>query len=1179
MPMLRFLIRRVLAGLAILLITSFGSVLIQNVALRTRQNQAAPIVDVVRVSLDDTVEIWRGLFHGDLGTYESSSFSFYGSGDTPLSQRLGWYMLNSLMLLFFAMLLGGLVGGLIGVLSAATRRPGASLTLVLFSILGISTPSFLLGMVLQLLEISIYKNTGIRIVPVGGYGWDSHLVLPLLVLSARPIAQVARLTFVRISDVLAEDYVRTAQSKGLAERTVWRVHVIPNAAATVLTAAGTSLRFAMSSLPVIETLFGWPGAGRVLLEMLGASQVQGATIIILCFGASILLVNMLLDLVYRVLDPRLREAVAQLRAETRWSEWVVSLADGLWSLLTLRRWRERRNAQADRPASLAGLAQQNSLRVNDRVAHERAMRRARRRTWLKAVSGNQALWLGVPLGICLLVIVIAGPALAPHSVNSLALNLSDNATVLQAPSATYPLGTDSQGRDVLSLLLVGARRTLSIAFFAVAARLLIGGVLGFLAGWFSGSRLDRAIMGLGEVTASFPALLLAMLVIYAVGIRQGLVAFVIGLAVVGWAEVMQSVRSQVMALKPMAFIEGAVASGATEGTIMSSHVLPNLWPTMLSLAFLEMGGVLMLLGELGFLGVFIGKGLQAQGDDLPQVVYYDVPEWSVMLASSSSTYRSYPWATLYPALAFFVAIWAFTLLGEGLRRLTERLTLSFRSLFNRYTLVAAVLLVLGVRWMFNSTNLYATYAASATSFSTKRALADIQTLAGAELNGRLSGSADADTTAEWIAAQFEALGMQGAGERLRAGDDLMGFGYYQHFTMSIRDLVGAPSLTLTGSTGETINARYGLDFGHSSVTNDLGGSATGMVDILAEQFSWGTSAYLAAEALGISAAEVESSDRFILRLNSESSEWSWVMGSRGTWTLDSSAATQFRHQLLSQEVQGDVEDRIYLDVSDELVERLLEDSGSSLENLEKQIPTDADDAPLYLRTGWRADVDMLTEWRESVPMLNVLAVWPGVDVDLDHEVVIVSAYYDGLGRLADGTLYPSANDNASGVATMLEMIRTLQEQDFQPRRTLVFVAWCGGQRHEAPNYDKYMQAHTGFDTLEIVAALELEGVGGGSGSSAVAWRSTSQRLTEVAKQAAKRVGTRIDTRQAGLHADTSTWPATDSDVPSLTLSWAGADDFSATPGDTAEAIDPDKLGQVGRMASLALMVLAADPAY
>ena len=1170
--MARFALRRFAAGILVLIIISYFALLAQDFAARTRYSQPAPLIQVAGDALEEVVQVWRGWFKGDLGAY-TASYTRMGNSQ-PLSQILGEFFVNSLALLLLAMALGGLVGGAIGVLAAASRRQGVALAFIMVSIVGISAPSFFLGMLLQLAEIQWYKLTGIRLVPVGGFGWDSHLVLPVLVLAARPITQVARLTYVRMSAILDEDYVRTAHAKGLDRRAVWRVHIIPNAAGTVLTAMGTSLRFSLSSLPVVEVLFGWPGAGRALLDMLRTVQRYEATVVVLALGGVFILVNILLDLAYRALDPRLREAEAELRQMTPWWEWFRSLLADLWAAITLRHWRERRRRTIPQVASLGDMARRNGLVPLEPEESAVARRRARRRAWLQATTGNPALLIGAPIGLFLLVLVVAGPALAPHSPYTLNLHIAGiegTTPALAPPSSTYLMGTDAQGRDILSLLLVGARRTLTIALLAVMVRLLIGGALGFLAGWFAGSRLDRTIMGLAETIAAFPALLLSMLIVYAVGIRQGLSAFVIALAFVGWGEVMQQVRSQVMAIRPMAYIEGASATGASEGQILSAHVLPNVWPTMVSLAFLEMGGVLMLLGELGFLGVFIGGGFAAGGDGSPTATYYDVPEWSVMLAQSWRSVLSRPWIPLFPSLAFFVAILGFTLMGEGFRHLTERLTLSLRSLFNRYTLAAGVVVVVGVNWMFNSTGLYPRYAADAQAFNVPRAMQDIQRLAGEEYNGRLSGSPEADQVADWIAAEFESLGL------LPAGKDMT---YFQTLTSRQRNLSGNPTLLLHGPNGEEIEAQYGRDFIREPGINDFGGSGAGDVAVLAESYGYYPFQSTVAGDLGITLEEVQRTDRIVLRLSATGPTRLYLVGHSGRMTLSSQPFAEARYELPMPTTTQLGEETPSILVSRELVERMLAHSGEDLDGLLDRLPKNEQDPAFYIPTGWTAELDIPVNQQEQMAMRNVLAIWPGEDIVMDAEVIMITAYYDGLGRHPNGTLYPGANDNASGVATMLEMIRTLKERNFQPKRSLIFVAWCGGERYQAANYAKYLQAQQYFEeSYRIVAGFELEGVGAGTGSSALLWRITSERIGDVVKASARQVGTPLTTRGTGLHAAPELWPAPSADTPSATISWTGSDDLAHLPTDTPASIDENKIAQVGRMISLATMVLASDTTF
>lgn len=98
---------------------------------------------------------------------------------------------------------------------------------------------------------------GQTVVPVGGFGWDKHLVLPVLVLAARPVAQLTRVTFVAISDILDQDFVRVAEGKGLRRFQVLTGHILRNAAIPILTTMAISLRLVLSGLPVVETYFGW----------------------------------------------------------------------------------------------------------------------------------------------------------------------------------------------------------------------------------------------------------------------------------------------------------------------------------------------------------------------------------------------------------------------------------------------------------------------------------------------------------------------------------------------------------------------------------------------------------------------------------------------------------------------------------------------------------------------------------------------------------------------------------------------------------------------------------------------------------------------------------------------------------------------------------------------------------
>ena len=137
----------------------------------------------------------------------------------------------------------------------------------------------------------------------------------------------------------------------------------------------------------------------------------------------------------------------------------------------------------------------------------------------------------------LIIIAVIGPEIAPHNPFLRdTLQLIDGEWIRAPidPGSTYPLGTDQHGRDMVSLLLYGARTTLTLAFIATVIRLLLGLTLGALAGWGFG---DRLITALTELLAAIPGLILAMLIVFAIGIRRGNIAFVVALSIVGWGEV------------------------------------------------------------------------------------------------------------------------------------------------------------------------------------------------------------------------------------------------------------------------------------------------------------------------------------------------------------------------------------------------------------------------------------------------------------------------------------------------------------------------------------------------------------------------------------------------------------------------------------------------------------------
>lgn len=300
--MLRLLLRNVLYTIliciAIVFFVHLGLLMAANFNL---QGSPRPVPDVVAEAFSQSGTYFAQLFQGNLG-------STTGRYIRPVDEVLLEVYPKSLGLLAASLSIALILGLVFGIIAAVKRHSQMSLLAFVVTLLGISTPSFFAAVVIQIVAIRWYTTTGNRLVPLGGFGWDEHILMPALVLAARPVAQVARVTFVTLSDILEKDYIRTARAKGLREFWVLNKHALRNAAVPVLTALGVSLRFSLSSLPVVEFIFSWSGVGFMLLRAIGAGDLALATGLSLVVGISFMVVETLLELSYRVFDPRLREA-------------------------------------------------------------------------------------------------------------------------------------------------------------------------------------------------------------------------------------------------------------------------------------------------------------------------------------------------------------------------------------------------------------------------------------------------------------------------------------------------------------------------------------------------------------------------------------------------------------------------------------------------------------------------------------------------------------------------------------------------------------------------------------------------------------------------------------------------------------------------------------------------------
>jgi peptide/nickel transport system permease protein len=287
------------------------------------------------------------------------------------------------------------------------------------------------------------------------------------------------------------------------------------------------------------------------------------------------------------------------------------------------------------------------------------------------VLSNPALLLGgIGLGLMLLA-AFAGPQIAPFDASAWRLVEFTPPNTFEvppiAPGPRHLLGTDPLGRDLLSRLLVGARLTLTTLGLALIGRLVIAAVLGTVAaGGVAVARFTAASVIQGM--AGLPSLLLCLVLILSLRGSGGL-GFTLALACVGWPQLALFVREEIVRIRREDFVVAATAAGLGPRRLFVSHVARSLAPQFIGLAALEAASILLLLAELGFIGVFVSGGVVFVDDQgRPVLPIRDrAPEWGQMLAGAQYYAFSRQWVAFVPALFVATLVASFNLFGEGIR--------------------------------------------------------------------------------------------------------------------------------------------------------------------------------------------------------------------------------------------------------------------------------------------------------------------------------------------------------------------------------------------------------------------------------------------------------------------------------------------------------------------------------
>lgn len=259
-------------------------------------------------------------------------------------------------------------------------------------------------------------------------------------------------------------------------------------------------------------------------------------------------------------------------------------------------------------------------------------------------SKNRLAVAGSAVVVLLFALSILAPWIAPCDPTAIDLK-----NILQPPSAKHWFGTDQLGRDVLSRMIWGAQISLKVGFVSTGIAILIGTILGAVAGYY-GRWVDAVIMRFVDIMLCFPTFFLILAVIAFLEPSIWNIMIIIGAT--GWMGITRLVRADFISLKERDFVQAARVIGASDARIIFIHVLPNCMASVLVAATLGVAGAILTESALSFLGI----GVQPP-----------TPSWGNILTAGKDNIDIAWWLSLYPGLAILVTVLGYNMLGEGIR--------------------------------------------------------------------------------------------------------------------------------------------------------------------------------------------------------------------------------------------------------------------------------------------------------------------------------------------------------------------------------------------------------------------------------------------------------------------------------------------------------------------------------
>ena len=539
-----------------------------------------------------------------------------------------------------------------------------------------------------------------------------HMILPATVLAYSSMATIIRLMRGNMLDVLGQDYIRTAKSKGLSESQVTYNHGAPNAMIPTVTLLGMGFAGLINGSVLTETIFTWPGLGAWAITAMRSLDVSAILAYTLFSAFLYIIANLIVDILYAFLDPRVElsghSSVAEIAIVSLsililvftyisvdlavWlgmftivslvslsiyfmisrflsnpeDIWVVFLFVGtvfvVWSILA---------GFFMKILFTVLVLYLGYLAYNwDDMKDSLEPKFDEFKRTLYQIRKNPLTVLGLFLVISLISIAFFAPWLAPPSESQrdpmkmeehFQFNFNPqppcyfSCTADAGEENGYILGSTDRGYDIYYGIVWGSRTSLDVAAKVVFTGTFIAVAIGAVSGYYGG-RVDDIVMRITDVFIAIPGLVLALAII-AVTEDASIEMLMYALIIVGWPGFTRIIRAEALRIRKLPYIEAAKASGASDFRIIFKHVIPNCITSVIVIATMDMGGIVLSLAALGFLGFGGGP---------------DLAEWGKLVSfGQDDILLGQWWGFFFPGLA--IALWAlgFYLLGDGIRDILD----------------------------------------------------------------------------------------------------------------------------------------------------------------------------------------------------------------------------------------------------------------------------------------------------------------------------------------------------------------------------------------------------------------------------------------------------------------------------------------------------------------------------